>query len=373
MRTWAEINLDNLAHNVDKIRELSGGKKVIGVIKANAYGMGAIEYARELVKSGVEILGVACYEEACELRDAGIKSNILVFGCTPLESIETAINIDLHLTVSSMEEIYFLEEKDNYPKIHIKVDTGMGRIGFSPKKAMKAIKYIRENKIAEICGVYTHLSVADDPLEDEYTMEQIEKFKSFEELEGIEYTHILNSCGSIRFGNDTKSSHVRPGILLHGIVPYESELQGEFKPVFKLKTKVLYLKKLEEDSYISYGKTYKGKLGDVIATLPVGYADGFNRKFSNGGKVTIKGVSCPVIGRVCMDMTMVKIPKEIVSEVSVGTSVTLIGKDISSKAESIGTIPYEIMTGFGRRVSKFYIKDGKVIKIKSLEEVERNI
>jgi len=355
------------------IRKLSGGKEIMGVIKANAYGMGAIEYARELAKNGVKILGVACYEEACELRGAGIEEDILIFGCTPLESVGTAIGKDFHLTINSMEEVEFLERNGYYPKVHIKVDTGMGRVGFPVDEALEAIDYIRENKIADIQGVYTHLSVADDPTEDSYTLNQMEKFRTFEGFEGIKYIHILNSCGSIRFGNKTHSTHVRPGILLQGIVPYESDLQDEFKHVFKLKTKILYLKKLDEDAYISYGKSYKGKAGDVIATLPVGYADGFNRKFSNGGSVTIKGHKCPVVGRVCMDMTMVKIPKELESEVRVGTGVTLIGKDISVKAEEIGTIPYEIMTGVGRRVSKFYIKGGKVVKIKSLEEVEKDI
>lgn len=373
MRTWAEINLDNLGHNVRKIRELSGGKEVMGVIKANAYGMGAIEYARELEKNGVKMLGVACYEEACELKDAGIEAEVLVFGCTPRESVATAIEKGMHLTISSKSEMEFLERNKLYPKIHIKVDTGMGRVGYTPEEGMEAIKYIRENKIADVVGVYTHLSVADDVEEDEYTLGQIEKFKAFEELEGIQYRHILNSCGSIRFGDKTETTHVRPGILLHGIVPFESELQGQFKHVFKLKTKVLYMKELRNGEYISYGKSYQGKPGQIIATLPVGYADGFNRKLSNGGKVMIKGVECPVVGRVCMDMTMVRIPEELRGFVKVGTGATLIGDDISRKAEEIGTIPYEVMTGIGRRVTRCYIKDGKVVKIKSLEEVEKSI
>jgi len=373
LRTWAEVNLDNLGHNVRKIKELSGGKEVMGVIKANAYGMGAIEYARELTKNGMKILGVACYEEACELKEAGVGADVLVFGCTPLESVGTAIKKGMHLTINSQSEIKFLKENNHYPKVHVKVDTGMGRVGFSPEEAMEAIRYMRENNIADVVGAYTHLSVADEADEDEYTMEQLEKFRKFEQLEDLEYKHVLNSCGAIRFGHKTESTHVRPGILLHGIVPYHSELQEEFKPVFKLKTKVLYLKKIESESYISYGKSYLGKAGEVIATLPVGYADGFNRKLSNGGSVTIKGVECPVVGRVCMDMTMVSIPEELQGVVKVGTGVTLIGKDISKKADEIGTIPYEIMTGIGRRVSKFYIKNGKVIKIKSLEEVERKI
>lgn len=373
MRTWAEINLDNLSHNVGMVRELSGGKEILGVIKANAYGMGAVEYARELAESGVKILGVACYEEACELRAAGIEEEILIFGCIPPEHVGTAIEKKFHLTINSMEEIDFLEKNSYYPKVHVKVDTGMGRVGFTMEQALEAIDYIRENNIGDLQGIYTHLSVADDPTEDVYTLEQMEKFRTFEGFEGIKYIHILNSCGSIRFGDKTYSTHVRPGILLQGIVPYDSKLQSEFKYVFELKTRILYMKKLEEEAYISYGKSYRGNEGDVIATLPVGYADGFNRKFSNGGSVMIKGHKCPVVGKVCMDMTMVKIPRELVPEVRVGTEVTLIGSDIAAKAEEIGTIPYEIMTGVGRRVSRCYIKGGKIVKIKSLVEVERNI
>lgn len=372
MRTWAEINLDNLRHNVEKIKELSGGKDIMGVIKADAYGMGSVEYARELEESGVGILGVACYEEACELKEAGIKADILIFGCTPLESMEKAIIKGLHMTINSRSEIEFLERNDLHPKMHIKVDTGMGRVGFTPKEAMEAINYLKEKGIGEITGVYTHLSVADDVEEDDYTLEQIEKFRPFEEIPEIKYVHILNSCGAIRFGDKTKSNLVRPGILLHGIVPFESDLQKEFKHVFKLKTKVLYLKTIEEDSYISYGKSYMAKPGEVIATIPAGYADGFIRKLSNRTTVRIKGVECPVIGRICMDMTMVSIPEEIRDQVTIGSGVTLIGEDISHKAEKACTIPYEIMTGVGRRVSRFYIKDNKLTKIKSLEEVERN-
>ncbi len=371
VRTWAEINLDNLRYNVQKIRELSGGKEVMGVIKADAYGMGSVEYARELVESGVKILGVACYEEASELKKCGIDVDVLVFGCTPLESMERAIEKNIHLTISSAKEIDFLERNNLKPKIHIKVDTGMGRVGFTPSEAMEAIKYIRKNEIGQILGVYSHLSVADDVEEDEYTLGQIEKFKPFEELEGIRYKHILNSCGAIRFGDKTNSNLVRPGILLHGIVPFDSNLQNEFKYVFKLKSKVLYLKTIKEGAFISYGKSYYAEKGEVIATIPVGYADGFSRKFSNCSTVIIKGVECPVVGRICMDMTMVRIPEEIQEEVKIGSGVTLIGEDIMEKSEVAGTIPYELMTNLGRRVSRFYIKNGKVDKVKTLEEVER--
>ncbi len=372
LRAWAEINLDNLVHNLNKIREFADNREVMGVIKANAYGMGAVEYGRILSKNGVKNFGVACYEEASELYQAGIKGEILIFGCTPLENIASAIFYGFNLAISSFEEIDFLEENGLYPKVHIKVDTGMGRVGFTPEEAMRAISYIRERNIAEILGVYSHLSVADESEEDEYTLSQLHKFIPFEDLDFIKYRHVLNSCGTLRFGDKApKSNMVRAGIILQGIVPFESELRKEFKHVFSFKSKILFLKEIQEKSFISYGNSEVVFPGDLIATIGVGYGDGFNRKFSNGGTVEINGVKCTVVGRVCMDMTMVKIPKEIRDEVFVGTEVTLIGEDIIQKAECLGTIPYEIMTGLGRRVTKFYIKNGEVVKVKSLQEIDK--
>lgn len=366
MRTWAEINLDNLIYNLNKIKELAGSKKVMGVIKADGYGMGAVECARILSENGVENFGVACYEEGYELYKAGIEGEILILGCTPFENMSDAINCGFQITISSFEEIEYLQKHNLHPQVHVKVDTGMGRLGFSNKEALEAIEKMRSEGIADVIGVYSHLSVADMPEKDDFTMDQIEKFRSFEKMDSIKYKHILNSCGLLRFADATETNLVRVGIILHGIVPFESELQKRFKPVFSFKTKILFLKEIQEETFISYGNSETAKKGDVIATIAVGYADGFSRKFSNGSMVDIEGVSCPVIGKICMDMTMVKIPDEIKDKVRLGTEVVLIGKDILKKSEDIGTVPYEIMIGLGRRVSRFYIKDGEILKLKSL-------
>lgn len=361
MRTWAEINLDNLKFNLAKIKEYSGNKKIIGVIKADAYGTGAEKIGRTLLENGVELLAVACLNEALELKKSGIGEEILILGCTPLEDFHEAISNGFHLTISSVRELEFIKDNELYPKIQIKVDTGMGRVGFKVKDALNAIEYIKRDNIGQLLGVYTHLSVADDKEETNYTIAQIEKFKPFEDLSFIKYRHILNSSGCVRFGGHTNTNYARAGILLHGIVPYLCEEQQEFKKVFKLKTKVLFVKKLAEKEFISYGKTYYGDVGSSIATLPVGYADGWDRRFSNGGKVEILGIECEVVGRVCMDMCMVKIPRELEGRINEGLEVTLLGEDISEKAQSIQTIPYELMTGIGKRVTKRYIKNGEFL------------
>ncbi|WP_319371211.1 alanine racemase [uncultured Ilyobacter sp.] len=370
MRAWADINLDNLIYNLNRIKEFAGTKKIMGVIKADGYGMGAVECARILSENGVENFGVACYEEGYELYKAGIEGEILLLGATPFENIEDAVNCGFQITISSFEQIEFLQRNNLHPEVHIKVDTGMGRLGFSHEEAIEAIKMIKDKNIADVVGVYSHLSVADMPEKDDFTLDQIEKFKVFEKMESIKYKHILNSSGLLRFSDATDTNLVRVGIILHGVVPFESELQKKFKPVFSFKTKIVFLKNIIEKTYISYGNTETAEPGDLIATIAVGYADGFIREFSNGGTVEIDGVACRVIGKICMDMTMIKIPDELKNRVHVGTEVTIIGKNILKKAECIGTIPYEIMIGLGRRVTRFYIKNGKVLKLKSLQESE---
>ena len=370
MRAWADINLDNLIYNLNIIKEFAGSKKIMCVIKADGYGMGAVECARILSENGVENFGVACYEEGYELYKAGIKGEILLLGATPFENITDAVKCGFQITISSFEQIDFLRRNNLHPEVHIKVDTGMGRLGFSHEEALKAIQIIRNENIADVVGVYSHLSVADMPEKDEFTLDQIEKFKVFEKMESIKYKHILNSSGLLRFADATESNLVRVGIILHGVVPFESELQKKFKPVFSFKTKIVFLNKITEKTYVSYGNTETAEPGDLIATMSVGYADGFVREFSNGGIVEIDGVGCRVIGKICMDMTMIKIPEKLKDKVQVGTEVTIIGKDILKKAECIGTIPYEIMIGLGRRVARFYIKNGKVLKFKSLQESE---
>ncbi len=364
MRVWAEINLDNLENNVRIIKKISGGKNILGVVKADAYGHGAIEIAKELKSNGVDFFGVACIDEAEELFENGIKDSILILGCTPIEDWSKAVSLGIHLTMSSKEELFYLEKNGLYPKVHIKIDTGMGRIGFTPEEGIKIIKYIKENKIAKICGIFSHFSSADDDVS--YTNEQLKIFKKIEEqFPEIQIKHISNSAAIANL--DCGYNYIRPGIILYGVVPFETSLKNEFKPVMYLKSKIVFLKEIKDTVFISYGKTYKAEKGDKIATVSAGYADGVNRKLSNRGVVVVKGVKCPIVGRICMDQFMIKIPEEI-SDILIGEEVTIFGEIITAEdvARDSETISYEILTNISVRVPRVYKKNNSIVEIKSL-------
>lgn len=356
MRTWAEINLDNLAYNLDRIKKLSKGREVLAIIKADAYGMGAVTIAKELSTLGVGIFGVSSLEEGIELRQNDIQGEILVLAGVFDDELPIAKRYNLQVAITNLTQLEYIANNFIDIPIHIKVDTGMGRVGFSVNETREAIKISKEKGL-NIVGIYSHLSVADESDADsiEYTMEQLKKFQEFEE-ENLKYIHILNSGGILKFSDRDKSNLVRAGIILYGV--YGEGLIENMKRVFTLKSRVLFIKKLEEESYISYGRTATAKKGDILATIAVGYADGFRRDFSNVGEVEVLGEKCPIVGKVCMDMTMIKIPETIASRVKPGDEVTVIGEDIFDKSKLIGISIYELFTGLSRRVSRVYIKDG---------------
>lgn len=365
MRAWAEINLDNLEYNIKKIRELSNGRELMAIIKADAYGMGAVSIARELSKIGINIFGVSSLDEGIELRNKGIESDILILAGIFDEELKEAENRDLQVTITDKAQIEYIKKNNLSLKIHLKIDTGMGRVGFTVEEGLEAVEKCRRNGI-EVVGIYSHLSVSDesDSHSIEYTKNQLQKFEIFEKVEDIKYLHILNSGGIIKFSDTSYGNLVRAGVMMYGF--YGEGKIEELKPVFTLKSRVLFLKKLGEDMDISYGRIGKGKKGDMIATVSIGYADGVRRELSNKGTVEILGVECKIIGRVCMDMLMVKIPREIEDKIKVGEEVIVLGKDIYSKSLIIGCSIYELFTGLSRRVTRVYIKNKKSYFINSL-------
>lgn len=357
MRAWLEIDMDNLKYNLNKIKELVHGTNVLGVIKANSYGFGAIEIAKELSKFGIEIFGVASLEEAMELREGGIEEEILILGSLFNDEIEIAAEKKFQITVSSMRQIEFLESNKIDAEIHIKIDTGMGRLGFTPSEGRKAVDYCI-NRGLKVVGIYSHLSDADG-MNDEaynYTKEQINKFKIFEEYKTIKYIHILNSGGILRFNDGFKGNLVRAGICMYGMLGNE-RVPG-FKRVFTMKTRILFIRTLEEDSYISYGRTIKLKKGETFATLAIGYADGMKKEFSNKTYALIEGEKCSIVGEICMDMCMVKIPESILKKINIGTEAIVIRDDIIEEINSIHKSTWDILTGIGRRVYRVYKKNG---------------
>ncbi len=350
-RTWLEIKLEDLKNNYNITKKIVGNKKVMAVVKANAYGLGAVKLAKELSKIGVEIFGVACEQEGRELRENGITEEILILGAISHEDYKEAFENNLQVTVTSYSDIEFIE-KNNFknPKIQIKIDTGMGRIGFLDKNIYEFIKENKNNPKFEITGVFSHFSCADMPEEDLYTLEQIKKFEKFSSLD-LKYIHIQNSAGIIRFNEKCFGNLVRAGIMLYGF----TDLEKNLVPISKLKTVISHLKIVKEDSYISYEKEGKVLAGTMVATVPVGYADGYDRRFSSVGSMYINNIPCKVIGKVCMDATMIEIPKELYDVVEVGTQVDVLGDNPLEEICRAKISPYEYLTGITDRVTRVYI------------------
>lgn len=355
MRTWVEINIENFAYNIKKIQEKVPERKIIGVVKADAYGMGAVKIAQELLKCGVDFLAVAALKEAIELREHGIKEKIIILGGVFNEELKDVERYGFHIALTSLNQLKFIHENSLDIKCHMKIETGMGRVGFNETEAEYVKKYVRENNVKNIIGVYTHLSVSDEIGEDnkKYTENQIKKFNNFDGISTIEYRHVLNSGGILNYAGMDNANYVRAGIIQYGVC--SGKIADGFKPVFTFKSRILFLKTLIEDSDISYGRTVHLKKGTVLATIAAGYADGFRREISNKGTVTIHGVECPVRGKVCMDMFMAEIPESIQEKTSVGDEVILYGEDIGEKAKLMNLSIYELFTGIGKRVDRIYI------------------
>lgn len=356
MRAWLEINLKNFRWNIKSLQKRAKEKKLMGIVKANAYGMGAIRLAKELKKCGVDFFVVASVEEGLALRKEGIKDEILILGGVFNEDLKTIEKYRFHIALSSISQLKYIYSNNLKVKCHLKLDTGMGRVGFSLEEAKEIKDWIEEKKITNIVGIYSHLSVADEEGNENeiYTRNQIRKFNSFKEIKTVKYRHILNSGGILNYLSEDEGNYVRAGIIQYGICG-EKYIEG-FKPVVEFKSKILFIKELKENTNISYGRTVCLEKGKMVATISAGYADGFRRAMSNKAFVIIKGIKCFVVGRVCMDMFMVEIPNILKDNIEVGDEVILYGENIISASKIADTITYELFTGISNRVKRIYIE-----------------
>jgi len=365
--TWAEIDLDAIRYNMGKIRgTLRGDTGIMAVVKANAYGHGMVEASRVLEKLKIEYLGVATLDEALTLRGAKIKLPILILGSVLPEEAAAAVKNDIALTLCNGELLKALANmagKTLKPKVHIKVDTGMGRIGVWHEEAIEFIADVRKHGNIELEGIYTHFSIAGrDKFFTQYQINAFEGVLNVLERLGmsIRLKHAANSIACC----DWKKSHlnmVRPGIIIYGIYPKRNfPRRIDLKPAFSLKTKIAFIKNTPPGRSISYGRTYITQSHTKIATLPIGYADGYGRILSNRAEVLVRGHRAPVVGKVTMDQTMIEVGH--IKNVKVGDEVVLIGKQKSEDirleklARLAGTIPYEIVTGITGRVPRLYKK-----------------
>ena len=376
---WAEIDLDKIAFNMRNIKNVAGDREVIAVIKADAYGHGAVELAEVLLENGASRFAVAIITEAIELRESGIKAPIMILGYTPIEFGEDLIKYDIEQTVYDLEYAKQLSEialkMGKKAKIHIALDTGMGRIGFMPnEESLNEVLEIASLDGIETVGIFTHFSTADEE-DKEYTNYQFAKIQNFIKMllnngVNIPIKHVSNS-GAIIDLPETYLDAVRAGIILYGYYP-SNEVNKErlsIEPALTLKAKIGHVKKLEKGMYVSYGRTFKTERDSIIATLPIGYADGYSRLLSGKAKVIVNGKFANVIGRICMDQCMIDVTD--VGEVKVGDEVIILGEyrelkfNADDMAELIGTINYDILCMIKHRVPRIYKKNNEIIKVKN--------
>jgi alanine racemase len=368
-QTYVKIHLENIQFNIEEIRKAIGSEiKILIAVKANAYGHGAIAVSKMAERIGVDWLGVATVPEGIQLREANIQLPILKFSPVFPEEMEVAIKNRLTLTVCDRKNIEMLEKickkLDTIVDVHLKVDTGMGRIGVSIEEAEDLAFFIEgECPNLNLDGIYTHLPVSDDgdPI---YTQEQILRFKEIVEKVNkrigrkINLAHSSNS-GAVLGHSAAWMDLVRPGIMIYGFYPGEDTPQSiPLKPGLSFITRISFLKRVPAGTSIGYGRTWICPEDTWIATIPVGYADGFNRLFSNKGRVLIKGKSFPIVGRVCMDQSMVNLGPD--TDIQVGDDVVLIGKSgqeeitVDEWAKKLGTISYEVTCQINSRVERVF-------------------
>lgn len=376
MRTWAEVNLDAVKHNLEIIKSHTNAK-ILGIIKADAYGHGIKQVAKVLADGGVYAFGVSNADEAIELRNKGFMQPILIVGVIFPEDYDRIIEHDVTFSVDSVESARIISQvakkMQKEAKIHIKLDTGMGRIGFvcdNTEKVCNEIKEISELEYIKIDGIFSHFSKADD--EDlSYSDMQYAKFTAvcdrLKEM-GIEVgiKHIANSAAIFTMPH-AHMDMVRMGMVVYGHYPsdYVESIAPGLKSAMAFKTKVSHIKTLESDSFISYGGTYKALKGQKIATIAIGYADGFSRVLSGSAEVLVRGQRAKVIGRICMDQCMIDVSH--IDDIKIGDEVIIFGTDgnntitVETVASLLGTINYEIVCSVTRRVPRAYIQNSKII------------
>ena len=358
----SEIDLSVLHHNLKIIRQIAEKRTVIAVVKADAYGHGAVQISTKLVSEGISHLAVAYTEEAKILREAGISAKIIV--------LFDRFDIDDYFAYDLIPVIYDIDTAVAFSReakkrgkkvpVHLKIDTGMGRMGFTPEAAVSAVAFILDLEGVELEGLLSHYSEADSN-DCSYALQQLELFnhirRAIQEKTGRKLiAHMANSAALLSL-KEALLDAVRPGLALYGYSPFQEDYG--LRPLMKIRTRVLSIRRLPAGAPVSYGRSFVTKRESKIAVVPVGYADGYSRLFSNNADMLVQGTRVPVVGRICMDVTMIDVTE--IDDVSEGEEVVLLGqqgrdmitpKELSSR---INTIPYEIITSLGSRSKKEYV------------------
>lgn len=373
--SWVEVNLNALEHNARRLAAIAAPAELMAMVKANAYGHGAIPCAQAALRGGAKWLGVYTIGEGIELRQAGITAPILVVGPTMPEFARAGVEHDLTLTIFAMETARAISDaagKLNIgARVHIKIDTGMARLGVFPEHALDFARAVRELPHIDIDGVFTHFAMSDTPdafgvtgWGNAYTQQQLEKFRGVIaalENAGIapRYRHCANSPATVHLA-EARFNLVRAGILLYGLDPSpEMPRPPDFIPALSFKTKIAVVKEIPVGTYVSYGCTFRAERPTRIAVIMVGYADGFRRKPNNYGAVLIRGKRAPIAGRVCMDQTMIDVTD--IADAQAGDVVVLIGRQgpeeirAEEVGEKLGTNNYETIATISVRLERKYI------------------
>ena len=377
-RTWAEVNLDAIAHNIREIRKITNpNAQIMAVVKADAYGHGFLEVTKTLLENGADRLAVAVLQEGKQLRSRGVTVPILILGASSEETCEDLINFEITPSVFTYEFAkalsYEAEKKEKVTKIHIKIDTGMSRIGFlagdnNEEIAQEIIKISRLPYI-EIEGIFSHFAASDE-YDTSYTHMQFDRFMDVcQKLEAkglhIPIKHICNSAGIMMYP-EMHLDMVRPGVILYGMYPSDEvdKSRLDLIPAMTLKSTVTHVKEVEEGRGVSYGREYITEGITKIATVPIGYADGYLRKLAKHGKMIVNGKLVPIIGRICMDQCMIDVTN--VNNIDRGDEVIIFGEKgvtIDDLAAWLETINYEVSCVIGKRIPRIYTKDGKAVKV----------
>ncbi len=377
-RTWADIDLDALSRNYSAIKShIPAGTRFMGVMKADAYGHGAVPVSHALVELGAEYLAVSNLEEAVQLRRGGIRAPILILGYTPPMYAENMIYLDLTQEVHSLEYAMQLNEMLNGTNfilnVHLKLDTGMTRIGFTAYDNEQAMKDLAETAALphlHVEGAFTHFCAADsrDASDAAFTKKQYDRFCAAldwlsEKKIHPEIRHCCNSGATLlypEYGMDM----VRPGIVTYGVNP-SADTEGilDLQPVMRLSTTVSQLRDVPAGIDVSYGRSYTTDCPKKLAVLSIGYADGLNRRLSGKASFLIHGQPAPVVGRICMDLCMVDVTH--IPDVQVGDEVTVIGAGMPCEvmAQQLDTIAYEVLCGINKRIPRIYLQNGKASEI----------
>lgn len=369
---WAEINITNLDYNIKNIKEKVGpGKKITGIIKADGYGHGAVKMATVLRANGIDSFGVATLSEAVRLREAGfLLEEILVLGLTPEPYVDVIVEHRLSPVVCDYKNAEAISKAAQKAGIVIKgyiaADTGMGRIGYNPEDpaSIDDVKMIQTLPNFQINGLFSHFSTADSA-DKTYSAVQEQRYSVFYKRltdAGVDIPHrTLSNSAAVMEIASAHYDMVRPGIILYGCYPSDEvdKNQLSIRPAMSVKANIVQLKKVPAGTSVSYGRKYTATKDSLIATIPIGYADGFPRPYSSKGKVIVNGVYAPIAGNICMDQCMIDVTH--VPYVKLGDEVTIMGSDgiceilADDIAEATGTINYEIVCAFGQRLPKVYV------------------